>query len=286
MTLFLLRYAELGLKSEKVRRRFQQSLIENMENHFLSLGTECLITSDRGRVYVLTDDPSIGREVISHTFGIVSFSEAVEAKSDLEALIGAVVDYTTSRIRRGISFAVRARRSGQQKYTSIELARDAGAAILDSFPDHQLSVDLDAPDLEIFIDAREKGSYIYSEVEQGPGGLPLGTQGSVLCSVENEREMLSAWMMMRRGCTVIVASEGNSFTTLLQRWNPRLKLTGTAPIEEIPALAKQLGCRGVVYASGYVEIVGNSAPKKGLAVFYPLSGLTNGEIGRLIKKLK
>lgn len=286
MTLFLLRYAEMGLKSEKVRRRFQQSLIENIEYHFLSLNTECLISSDRGRIYVLTDDPSKGREVLSHTFGIVSFSETVEAKSELQPLLSAVVEYASPRVREGISFAVRARRSGQQKYTSLDLARDAGAAILDAFPDSRLSVDLETPDLEIFIDAREKGSYIYSEVELGPGGLPLGTQGSVLCPVGNEREMLAGWLMMRRGCTVIAASEGNAFSTVLKRWNPRLKLSEPAPDNDLPAIAKRLGCKGIALALNYREIAERKPPRDGLAVFYPLAGLTGDETERLIAKLQ
>lgn len=285
MTLFLLRYAEMGLKSEKVRRRFQQSLIENMERHFLSLETECIITNDRGRIYVLTDNSLNAREVISHTFGIVSFSEAVEAKSGLEDVIRAVVGYASPRVKDGISFAIRARRSGQQKYTSLDLARDAGAAILDAFPGKHLSVDLESPDIEIHIDAREKGSYIYAGVELGPGGLPLGTQGTVLCPVSDEREMLAGWLMMRRGCNVIAASVENSFISTLRRWNPRLKLCAPAPVDKLPERARQLGCRGIAYALSYSEIAEAEPPKDGLAIFYPLAGLTENETARLIAKL-
>lgn len=283
MALFLLRYAEMGLKSEKVRRRFQQSLIENIENHFLSVGRECIVSWDRGRIFVMTDDAAAGREVASHTFGIVSFSEAVEAPAALDELLRSVVAFAKGVLREGISFAIRARRSGQQKYTSMELAGRAGEAVLQSMPG--LRVDLTGPDAEIFIEARERGAYIYSEVETGPGGLPMGTQGSILCPVYGQRDILAAWLMMRRGCTVIVAADDRSAVEPLFRWYPGLK---TIPLPHEGGMTERaiaLGCRGIAYPLALPEIAGRSWPKSGLALFFPLTGLTGAELERLYSRL-
>lgn len=274
----------MGLKSEKVRRRFQQSLIENIEKHFMKLNSECLISYDRGRIYLMSDDSDAARTVISHTFGIVSYSEAVETGTRLDTILESVVDYARGILAEGNTFAIRARRSGQQKFTSIELASKAGEVILNNFSDLQLKVDLENPEVEIQIDAREKGAYIYSSVELGPGGLPLGTQGNVLCPSGGKDGILAAWMMMRRGCKVIVAGEDRDNVTPLLAWDPELLFVQSDNAETVK-LAKENGCRGIAFAFGYRDIATSPPDKDGLAMFYPLIGLSPVEKQRLLNKV-
>lgn len=285
MALFLLRYAEMGLKSEKVRSRFQRALVENIENYFVKLNTECLVSWDRGRIFVMTGSTDSARKVFSHTFGIVSYSEAVEAEVELEQLLRSIVSYASGRLAKGKSFAIRARRSGQQKYTSMELARKAGEAVLDGFADLGLKVDLEEPDVEIFVEAREKGSYIYSELETGPGGLPLGTQGTVLCPVARQEDILAAWLMMRRGCSVVVATDDRKTASPLAEWDPEIKFVEAGAGADLHALARQNGCKGISFATDYSGIAPSSASKEGFALFYPLTGLMPDERRRLLEKV-
>lgn len=285
MALFLLRYAEMGLKSEKVRSRFQHALIGNIENHFIKLDTECLVSWDRGRIYVMTDRPHVAREVLSHTFGIVSYSEAIETKNSIESILDGVIRFGSSRVSGGITFAVRARRSGQQPYTSIELARRAGEAILDSYGNLGLKVDLERPGLEIFIDAREKGAYIYATVEPGPGGLPLGTQGTVLCPLYAEKDILSAWMMMRRGCRVIAATDNSELASPLRRWDSGLRVLPGCEPDGLHNLAAKHACRGIARSLDYSDIASTPAGRRDIALFYPLTGLTETERKRLLAKV-
>lgn len=285
MALFLLRYAEMGLKSEKVRRRFQQSLIENIEEKFVRIGGQCIVSWDRGRLYVMADEAEKGRRVLSHTFGIVSFSEAVETGADKASIMEGVISYAAPLLGKGRSFAIRARRTGQQHFTSIELARDAGEAILERFHDLSLRVDLESPDVPIHIDAREKGAYIYSEVEEGPGGLPLGTQGTVLCPLATEEDMLAAWMMMRRGCRVVVATDNPGLAGKLEEWDPGLTAIPPVANAEVAATALKHGCKGIALSSGLREIKASGLDKEGLAVLYPLVGLTPGERAGLLDRI-
>ncbi|MBM4237570.1 MAG: tRNA 4-thiouridine(8) synthase ThiI, partial [Euryarchaeota archaeon] len=55
MGLLLVRYAEMGLKSEGVRRRFERILLDNMMAAFAERGVEAILTSERGRIFVETD---------------------------------------------------------------------------------------------------------------------------------------------------------------------------------------------------------------------------------------
>jgi thiamine biosynthesis protein ThiI len=65
-------------------------------------------------------------------------------------------------------------------------------------------VDLDRPDLELHVEIREGDCYLFTEVIQGTGGLPLGVEGSLVALVSGGIDSpVAAWMMMKRGCRII-----------------------------------------------------------------------------------
>ena len=98
-----------------------------------------------------------------------------------------------------MSFAVRAKRSNVKGFTSQELAASAGSRIYEAVGD--LKVDLENPEYEIFVEARKEGGFIYESKIPGPGGLPVGTQGKILCLISAGIDSpVAAWLAMRRGC--------------------------------------------------------------------------------------
>ncbi len=286
MPLFLLRYAEIGLKSERVRRRFIKTLIENIENVFLSTGIECIISSDRGRIYVLSDRAVESKDIVSRTFGIASFSEVTEAPVSLEELVSSVSNYASQLLKKGCTFAVRARRSGGQKYTSMELAREAGSRIMQDHPALELKVSLDDPEVEIFVEARDKAAYIYGGSEEGPGGLPMGTQGKVACLVEKSDDIVIPWMMMRRGCSVIVGSSPDADMKPIVKWNPAIEIVHIEGMEQLLSLAAQNQCSGIALNHEKLIQTGSMAEKSGFAFFYPTSGMTAGELQALLARIR
>jgi thiamine biosynthesis protein ThiI len=133
-------------------------------------------------------------------FGVVSTSVAVKLKADLGEILEKGVAYAKQRIAPGDSFAVRARRVGEHDYTSIELARQLGAGIRRATG---ARVDLTKPEVEIHVEVRNRDAYIYDEVIQGVGGLPLGTQGKALALISGGIDSpVAAWMIMRRGVDI------------------------------------------------------------------------------------
>ena len=52
MAILLLRYAEIGLKSTPVRKRFESTLKDNMLNMLMEDGVEALVTNKGARFYV------------------------------------------------------------------------------------------------------------------------------------------------------------------------------------------------------------------------------------------
>ena len=219
----LVRYGELSLKSPYVRRQLEDRLVANVQAMFAANGVECVVRRERGRVFVHAEDEAAALRLLRRIFGIVSISPATEATSDLVPLTAFVVGRARGLLAPGKTFAIRPRRSGQHPYTSQELARVLGRAVLEAIPG--LAVDLDRPDVELGIEVRGPKAYVFHETAEGPGGLPVGTQGRVAAAVDTREGMVAAWLLMRRGCRV-VAAEDNGFVEALRRWDPGVETGG------------------------------------------------------------
>jgi thiamine biosynthesis protein ThiI len=101
----------------------------------------------------------------------------------------------------GKSFAVQVKRSGSHSFTSLELARRIGAALLDEFP--KCRVDLDDPQLPIRLEVNAKNTLLVEAEHAGLGGYPVGTQEEVLSLISGGFDSAVASMqLIKRGCKV------------------------------------------------------------------------------------
>ena len=199
--LILIRYGELALKSDKVRRRFEKKLVKNIQ-----ASIEGEVRRDQGRIYIepVNFDDAISR--LDKIFGIVSYSPVKKTKTSKEDISNTLHKYTQNLIDEGflnenMTFAIRCRRVGNHEFTSQEMAAYCGGVVIKTIP---LKVNLTDPDFEIFIEVRDNITYIYHERIDGPGGLPLGTQGKVVVLLSGGIDSpVAAYLMMKRGCEII-----------------------------------------------------------------------------------
>ncbi len=193
----IIRYSELGLKSERVRRRMERALIEHLGRALPGVR----VSRERGRIFLHTSS----REAVeraSRVFGVASVSPAEVVSAEFEELLKAGLEFALPRVR-GRSFALRVRRVGEHEYRSTDIARELGRRILREADGAR--VELKKPEVEVFVEVRGDRAYLYDEVLRGVGGLPYGTQGKVLALVSGGIDSpVAAWMMMRRGCEVSV----------------------------------------------------------------------------------
>jgi tRNA uracil 4-sulfurtransferase len=203
----ILRYGELSLKSTYVRKYFETILVRNIKNAFAKENITIEVRSERGRIYLITPEISRSITILPRIFGIVSFSPAVHTTSaiqDISAtaqrLIKNVLDYNKS-------FAIRVTRVGTHPFTSQDVAVQIGKIIENAT---HARVDLTNPDFELFIEIREKNSFLFTEKIKGTGGLPLGTQGTILALIKTPCSLLAAWYLMRRGCRIVFVSTDES----------------------------------------------------------------------------
>ncbi|MDI6655847.1 MAG: THUMP domain-containing protein, partial [Candidatus Hydrothermarchaeota archaeon] len=112
--LYLLRYDEIALKSEPVRRGWENVLIKNIKQ-----ALKCRVKKERGRIWVEAGEEA--PEKLKKIFGIRSFSPCV--RCGLEDLEKFFLEFAEKSLEGKKSFALRVRRTGKHEFTSQDIAR-------------------------------------------------------------------------------------------------------------------------------------------------------------------
>ncbi len=275
MTLLLVRYCEIGLKSTPVRRRFEAILKDNMLTMLAADGIEAIITYADARFFIETDDIDGCVRSVKKVFGIASLSVAEECTSDMDDICRTAADYSVGRISEGESFAVKARREGTHPYTSMDVGREAGSAIFLRNESKGVKVDLTSPQKVFYIEVRNNRAYIFDSYVTCPGGLPLGSQGRVFAENNGRRDTVSAWMMMKRGCRVM--AHGENDIELLRRYDPALRVLTDAEIEN--GSVKEI--LGMVLGTSLEELDSVDVSKYDVPVYFPTIGMTDADVDSL-----
>jgi len=201
MEIVLIRYGELFLKSEPVKRHFIGHLLRNLKKALDSKGLVHKFDVQRGRILVFGDDPPAISRTACRIFGVIDAAVSLCTDPDFDRICESALSLARESLKPGMSFAVRAKRQGVPGITSQELAARIGAAVMDVVPG--AVVDLSGPDYEIFVEMRDFGGFVYDSRVPGPGGLPWGTQGRVLSLLSAGIDSpVASWLMMKRGCEV------------------------------------------------------------------------------------
>ena len=220
--LIIARYGEVGLKSSKVRSRFEKKLVKNIK-----AAIACEVDRNQGRIYIFPQVFDDAIKNLNRVFGIVSYSPAISTYTDFDDIDKTLGDYVEKLICENIldentKFAIRCRRVGDHDFSSQEMAAYCGGVVRKRI---LAPVDLTNPDLTIFIEVRGEDTFIYHEKIPGPGGLPLGTQGKVVCLVSSGIDSpVAAYLMMKRGCEVIALYCDNAPFTSQEALNNYNKL--------------------------------------------------------------
>lgn len=271
--IILARYAEVGLKSTGVRRYFESILIDNMLIALSANGLEALISSEQGRIYITTDRMDEAVPVLRRVFGVASVSPALVSDSAMASMQEVAAEYSCSVLKGGQSFAVKARREGNHPYKSMDVGREVGSVIFLANEDRGVRVDLTRPDVTFYVEVRDRKAYIFSEYLSGPGGLPMGSQGKVVAVVEDDRDALAGWMMMKRGCRVLVSSTPEA-AEVLRRWDPKLKVVPT----DLARALRETKALATVHGYGVGDMTRIKALSGSVPAFFPLIGMTEEEI--------
>ena len=293
--LTLIRYGELSLKSKYVRNSFESTLVRNVKEAFLSNNMPCKIEKEWGRIYLSTDEISKGLDVLKRIFGITSFSPAVKTSSEIDQISSYALEISKNHLDRNKTFALRVTRTGKHDYTSQDVAVKIGNDIVKAT---QANVNLTKPDFELFIEVRNKNSYLFTEKIRGVGGLPLGTQGKILAIIDKPYSLLAAWYLMRRGCKAIFLNADSSnvemLNTFMDKWYAKSDIIAIDQKEKFYETANNTasenGCDAIVTGHNIItknDIIDITAFKKHaiFPVLHPLIAMNEDEINKKSKEM-
>ena len=282
MNSIVIHYQELALKG-KNRPWFLGRLVRNLRRALSDLDVKT-VRALMGRVEVVLGPDALPGEVserISRVFGIANFSyagstpleygrsertgptadlsERTGPTEDLEAIAKAILEDLGDRTCT--SFRVSARRADKRfPMTSPQIEREVGGRIKEA---RGWTVNLDEPDLVIYVELLTNRAFYFFGKERGAGGLPTGTAGRVVCLLSGGIDSpVAAHRMMKRGCTVTFVhfhsypilsrasqEKARELATLLTRWQQRSRvyLVAFGEIQQQVVLAVPGPMRVVVY---------------------------------------
>ena len=206
----LVHYGEIALKG-KNRSFFEEKLVDNLRSSLEGLSFE-KVKRLHGRIFVelscvpASDIPNY-RERMDRVFGIANYAFVKTCSRDLESIKRTAWEMVEAE--EFDSFKIEARRADKGFHlNSIELNERVGAEVQDRFNERgdPKEVDLEGPDLTLFLELTNERVFLYKEKINGPGGMPGSTAGKVVGLISAGIDSpVAAWQMMKRGAKVIFA---------------------------------------------------------------------------------
>ncbi len=200
---FLLKTGELYLKGDN-RHLFLKKLVADLAR--VAARSGATVVDHVGKLAVRGAGHDLALlDALGRVFGIVSIEIATSVPTDEGAIVDQAVVLASERVREAAgalaSFRIHARRSHKGfALSSVEVNRIAGAAVAVATG---LSVNLDEPDLTIWIEVDSPRTYLYSRRVPAAGGLPAGSAGrAVLLLSGGIDSPVAGWLAMRRGLAI------------------------------------------------------------------------------------
>ena len=196
----IVHYQEIALKGRN-RPWFVERLVSNIRAVTADLGV-VKVRALMGRIelqHVSNDDWPEVHNRLARLPGIASFSRAVRARCDIDA----IADTMLGELRdvQVESFRVTAKRADKRfPMTSPQIERELGGRIKSV---RGWRVDLEHPELTVRVEILNDEAFCYLRKAPGAGGLPSGVSGRVACLMSGGSDSpVAAYRMIKRGCRV------------------------------------------------------------------------------------
>ena len=199
--IILIKNGELALKGLN-RSSFEDVLIKNMKRRLSSCGNFKFTKSQSTITITPSDEGADITEAfnrLKYVFGIAGLSRAAAAPKDINEIFRISGEYLSEQLSDVSTFKVEAKRSDKNfPLTSPQICSRLGEYLLDKFP--HLTVDVNNPDIIVYVEIRDAYAYIHQNQIKGAGGMPVGTGGRAAVLISGGIDSpVAAWMMAKRG---------------------------------------------------------------------------------------
>lgn len=194
--------SEIGLKGGS-RSYFERKLVENVRRATKKFRAPTIERLSGGLIVSTFSDANYEaiKNALAQVFGISSYAPCHITETRLDSIEKTVLELAGVLSGRFETFRVSTKRVDKNfPLGSMEMDRHLGKLIGENL--HK-KVDLENPGLDIHVAITRQGTFVYGEKFRGLGGLPVGSTGRVLALLSGGIDSpVSAWMMMKRGCSV------------------------------------------------------------------------------------
>jgi thiamine biosynthesis protein ThiI len=196
-------YGEVGTKSSAVRRRMLDRLATNLDAVVADRNLDAAVERSWARLYLDGSDADTCARAAAEVPGVVWARPARRCPATTERITDTLCDVAAAHPPPE-TFAVRGSVADEGTEAGVsggEIERVGGAAVLERVGGR---VDLDTPDQVYRVECRSGTAFVSAAHYDGPGGLPVGTQGTVVALVSGGIDSpVAAWHLLRRGCRVV-----------------------------------------------------------------------------------
>ncbi|WP_235010787.1 tRNA sulfurtransferase [Halobellus limi] len=198
-------HGDFGTKSSGVRAQMAERVARDVEAALEADGIAAAVERPWSRIVVRTDRPRAAARVAATLPGIAFARPAVAVDPEMTAIRTAVRRLATAGPHDASeTYAVDSDRIGPadaHDFSSRDVDVEAGRVVGEVTG---ASVDLDDPDRTYRIEVREREAFVSATRFEGPGGLPVGTQGRVAVLVSGGLDSpVAMWRLLRRGCVAV-----------------------------------------------------------------------------------
>lgn len=198
----LLRFGELTLKG-KNRHAFENKVVQQMMGKLKHV-PELKLHKTFGRMYIELNgaDYETVAQQLKKTFGLHSFSPIFRTESDLEEIRKTALFAMQHIEPFPKTFKVSSKRTDKSyPHTSQEMNHLVGSHIL--IHTDGLEVDVHNPEVELHVEVRPEGAFIYHQIDYGLGGLPVGTSDRAMLMLSGGIDSpVAGWLAMKRGVEI------------------------------------------------------------------------------------
>ena len=199
----LVRFGDLTLKGRN-RKMFVSRVVNLVKEKLDGLKTTLEITHDRIYVAINGEDTNEIIKRLSYVSGISSYSLVVRVNttSDMKEIKEAAVNLINEQIKGDVKFKVESKRSYKTfPLTSLEISKEISSYVLKQC--HNLHVDVHNPEETLYIELRNKDTYLYLKDIKGMGGFPVGVAGKGLLMLSGGIDSpVAGYLAMKQGVEI------------------------------------------------------------------------------------
>lgn len=198
----LIRYGELSLKKSN-RKQFINKVNQHILNSLKKFSQ--LTYESRGMRYYIGlngQDPFPIIELLQKIPGIHSLSVVAKCQSEIEEIKKTAYQILKQEDYQNKTFKVETHRGEKNfLYTSIEISKMVSGYLFKNLDN--LKADVHQPDITLNIDVRYEGTFLYTKVYMGLGGLPYGTLGKGLLMISGGIDsIVSGYLSIKKGLEI------------------------------------------------------------------------------------